>query len=74
MRDERPLAQGHGHHAIMVHHLKFVFNKAARHSRLKHKAGSSFRLHMVAFYDLSENDKFKNVRVYSVYHEDYQVK
>ena len=41
---------------------------------VKHKAGSSFRLCMVAFYDLSENDKFKYVRVYSIYHEAYQVK
>jgi hypothetical protein len=41
---------------------------------IKHKAGSSFRLRMVAFYDLSKNDKFKYVRVYSIYHEDYQVK
>lgn len=39
-----------------------------------HKAGSSFRLRMAAFYDLSENDKFKYVRVYSIYHEAYQVK
>jgi hypothetical protein len=38
-----------------------------------HKAGSSFRLCMAAFYDLSENDKFKYVRVYSIYHEAYQV-
>jgi hypothetical protein len=29
---------------------------------------------MAAFYDLSKNDKFKYVRVYSIYHEDYQVK
>lgn len=41
---------------------------------MKHKAGSSFRLRMAAFYDLSENDKFKYVRVYSIYHEAYQVK
>ena len=39
-----------------------------------HKAGSSFRLRMAAFYDLSENDRFKYVRVYSIYHEAYQVK
>jgi hypothetical protein len=40
---------------------------------VKHTAGSSFRLRMAAFYDLSENDKFQYVRVYSIYHEDYQV-
>jgi hypothetical protein len=41
---------------------------------VKHKAGSSFRLRMAAFYDLSENDRIKYVRVYSVYHEAYQVR
>ena len=41
---------------------------------VKRKAGSSFRLRMAAFYDLSKNDKFKYVRVYSIYHEDYQIK
>jgi hypothetical protein len=39
---------------------------------VKHKAGDTFRLMMSAFYDLSENGKFKYVRVYSVYHPDYQ--
>jgi hypothetical protein len=39
----------------------------------KHKAGSSFRLRMAAFYDVSVNGKFKYVRVYSVYHPDYQM-
>ena len=40
----------------------------------KHKAGSSFRLLMAAFYDLSDNGKMKYVRVYSIYHDDYQRK
>ena len=40
---------------------------------VKHKAGSSFRLRMAAFYDVSVNGKFKYVRVYSVYHPDYQM-
>jgi len=39
---------------------------------VEHKAGDTFRLMMSAFYDLSENGKFKYVRVYSVYHPDYQ--
>ena len=39
-----------------------------------HKAGTSFRLMMGAFYDVSPNDKFKYVRVYSVYHPAYQVR
>jgi hypothetical protein len=38
----------------------------------KHKAGTSFRLLMAAFYHVSPNDKFEYVRVYSIYHADYQ--
>ena len=38
----------------------------------KHRAGSSFRLMMSAFYDLSENGKITYVRVYSIYHPSYQ--
>ncbi len=38
----------------------------------EHKKGSSFRLMMCAFYTVSENDKFEYVRVYSIYHPDYQ--
>jgi hypothetical protein len=40
---------------------------------VKHKAGSSFRLLMSAFYDISPTGKFSYVRVYSVYHPDYQL-
>ena len=40
---------------------------------VKHKAGSSFRLRMAAFYDVSVGGKFEYVRVYSVYHPDYQM-
>ena len=40
----------------------------------KHRAGSSFRLLVAAFYDLSDNDKMEYVRVYSIYHRDYQLK
>ena len=40
---------------------------------VKHKAGTSFRLIMAAFYHVSANDKFEYVRVYSIYHPDYQV-
>ena len=40
---------------------------------VKHKAGSSFRLRMAAFYDVSAGGKFEYVRVYSVYHPNYQV-
>jgi len=28
---------------------------------------------MAAFYDVSVNDKFEYVRVYSIYHHDYQL-
>lgn len=39
---------------------------------VKRKAGSSFRLMMSAFYDVSESGKFKYVGVYSIYHPHYQ--
>jgi len=39
----------------------------------EHKKGSSFRLTVCGFYTISENDKFSYVRVYSIYHPDYQV-
>ena len=39
----------------------------------KHRSGCSFRLLMAAFYDVSVNDKFEYVRVYSIYHHDYQL-
>ncbi|WP_170761224.1 hypothetical protein [Ruegeria lacuscaerulensis] len=40
---------------------------------VQHKAGTSFRLMMCAFYDLSPRGKIKYVRVYSIYHPHYQV-
>ena len=40
---------------------------------VKHRAGSSFRLMMSAFYDVSKNGKFEYVRVYSIYHLKYQI-
>jgi len=40
---------------------------------VKHKAGTSFRLLMCAFYEVSLNNKFQYVRVYSIYHPDYQL-
>ncbi|MEX0350981.1 MAG: hypothetical protein AB3N15_16275 [Paracoccaceae bacterium] len=39
----------------------------------QHKAGTSFRLMMCAFYEVSENGRFRYVRVYSIYHPHYQV-
>jgi hypothetical protein len=41
---------------------------------VSHKAGSTFRLLMAAFYDVSPNNKFSYVHVYSIYHPDYQPK
>ena len=38
---------------------------------VKHKAGTVFRLMMAAFYDVSPNDKFQYVRVYSIYNPAY---
>lgn len=54
--------------------IDFLCKKDMEWVGVKHKAGSSFRLLMSAFYDLSENGKFKYVRVYSIYHPDYQVR
>ena len=53
--------------------IDFLCKKDLEWVGVKHKAGSSFRLQMCAFYDVSENDKFKYVRVYSIYHPDYQL-
>lgn len=39
---------------------------------VEHKAGSTFRLMMAAFYDVSPNDKFCYVRVYSIYNPAYK--
>jgi hypothetical protein len=40
----------------------------------KHAAGTSFRLLMAGFYSLSVNGKMEYVRVYSIYHDAYQLK
>ena len=40
---------------------------------VSHKAGTSFRLEMAAFYHIGPLGKFRHVRVYSVYHPDYQI-
>lgn len=53
--------------------IDFTCKKNLEWVGVKRKAGSTFRLRMAAFYDLGENDKFKYVRVYSIYHEDYQI-
>ncbi len=53
--------------------IDFLCKKDLEWVGVKHKAGSSFRLLMSAFYDVSTSGKFKYVRVYSIYHPDYQV-
>ena len=53
-------------------HIDFLCKKDLEWVGVKHKAGSTFRLLMCAFYDLSPNGKFKYVRVYSIYHPHYQ--
>jgi hypothetical protein len=52
--------------------IDFLCKKDLEWVGMKHKAGSSFRLLMSAFYDLSASGKFKYVRVYSIYHPAYQ--
>lgn len=54
--------------------IDFLCKKDLEWVGVRHKAGSSFRLLMCVFYDVSENDKFEYVRVYSIYHPDYQLK
>ena len=39
---------------------------------VQHKAGSKFRLMMAAFYDVSPNNKFSYIRVYSIYNPAYK--
>ena len=53
--------------------IDFLCKKDLEWVGQKHKAGSSFRLLMAAFYDLSDNGKMEYVRVYSIYHRDYQL-
>jgi hypothetical protein len=54
--------------------IDFVCKKDLEWVGVQHKAGTSFRLLMAAFYHVSANDKFEYVRVYSIYHPDYQVR
>lgn len=53
--------------------IDFLCKKDLEWVGVKHKAGSSFRLLVAGFYNISPNDKFEYVRVYSIYHPDYQV-
>ncbi len=53
--------------------IDFFCKKNLEWNGVKHKAGSSFRLLMSAFYDINTGGKFEYVRVYSIYHPDYQL-
>ncbi len=52
--------------------IDFTCKKDLEWVGVEHKAGSSFRLLMSAFYDVSVTGKFEYVRVYSIYHPNYQ--
>jgi hypothetical protein len=54
--------------------IDFLCKKDVEWVGVRHKAGSSFRLLMSAFYDISTSGKFEYVRVYSIYHPDYQLR
>lgn len=53
--------------------IDFTCKKDLEWVGVKHQAGNSFRLLMSAFYDVSATGKFKYVRVYSIFHPDYQL-
>ncbi len=52
--------------------IDFVCKKDLEWVGVHHKAGVSFRLMVAGFYDVSENDKIKYTRVYSIYNAHYQ--
>ena len=51
--------------------IDFVCKQDLEWVGVHYKAGSKFRLMMAAFYDVSPNDKFSYVRVYSIYNPAY---
>ncbi len=53
--------------------IDFTCKKDLEWVGVKHTAGSSFRLLISAFYDVSLRGKFEYVRVYSIYHPKYQL-
>jgi hypothetical protein len=53
--------------------IDFYCKKDLEWVGVEHKAGSSFRLMMAGFYTLSDMGKIKYVRVYSIFHKDYQL-
>ena len=52
--------------------IDFVCKRDLEWVGVPHKEGTSFRLMMAAFYDLSPADRIQYARVYSIYNEAYQ--
>ena len=53
--------------------IDFFCKKDLEWVGVQHKEGSSFRLLMAGFYDFADNGKIKYVRVYSIFHPNYQL-
>jgi hypothetical protein len=53
--------------------IDFLCKKDLEWVGVPHKAGTSFRLMMAAFYEVGPSGKFQYVRVYSIYNPAYQV-
>ena len=52
--------------------IDFLCKKDLEWVGVKHKAGTKFRLMMAGFYNVSPNDKFEYVHVYSIYNPAYR--
>ncbi|CUK14227.1 hypothetical protein RUE5091_03747 [Ruegeria denitrificans] len=51
--------------------IDFLCREDLEWNGVPYKAGTKFRLMMCAFYDVSSNNKFTYVRVYSIYNPGY---
>ncbi len=63
-----------GNKIAMEAPIDFTCKKDLEWVGVEHKQGESFRLLMAGFYDFSHKGKIEYVHVYSVFHQDYQVK
>ncbi len=54
--------------------IDFTCKKDLEWVGVEHKAGDSFRLLMAGFYRFSDRGQIEYVRVYSIFHPDYQLK
>ena len=52
--------------------IDFLCKKDLEWVGVSHKKDDRFRLMMCAFYDITPNDRFEYVRVYSIYHPAYK--